>query len=71
VMSEVPLYMLIRASLALLHAAVNCRVAAAHVQGYLAHKKPHHPRTLNWAYAQGPMVVLGGGGLVLMSEVTL
>ena len=30
------------------------------VQGYLADKKPAHPMTLQWAYAKGPMVVLGG-----------
>ena len=30
--------------------------------------KAHPPRTLQWGYAQNPMVVLGGGG-VLMSEV--
>ena len=29
------------------------------LQGYLADKKPLPPRILQWAYAQGPMVVLG------------
>ena len=33
------------------------------VQGHLAHKKPPPNRTKQLAYAQGPMVVLGGGGL--------
>ena len=28
-------------------------------EGYLAHKKPPPPRTLQLAYAQGPMVVIG------------
>ena len=40
------------------------------VQGYLAHKKPYPPRTLQQAYAWGPMVFLGGL-LFLMSEVPL
>ena len=40
------------------------------VQGYLAHKKQPFCRTLQWAYAWGPMVVLGGGRF-LMSEVPL
>ena len=40
------------------------------LQGYLAHKKLHPPRTLQQEYAEGPMVVLGGGGFV-MSEVPL
>ena len=39
-------------------------------QGYLAHKKPHPPRTLQHDYAYGPTAVLGGGR-VLMSEVAL
>ena len=39
-------------------------------QGHLAHKKEPPPRTLQYDYAQGPMVVLGGG-LFLMSEVPL
>ena len=30
------------------------------IQVYLAHKKPHPPRTLPWAYAEGPRGVLGG-----------
>ena len=30
------------------------------VQGYLANEKPPHPRTLQQACAQGPMVVLMG-----------
>ena len=41
------------------------------IQGYLAHKEQRPPRTLPQEYAQGPMVVLGGGGLFLMSEVHL
>ena len=40
------------------------------LQGYLAHKKLLPPRTLQWAYAQGPMVVLGGVNF-FMSEVPL
>ena len=39
-------------------------------QGYLAHKNPLPPRTLLYAYAKGPMVVLGGGHF-LMSELPL
>jgi len=31
------------------------------VQGYLAYKKTLPPRTLQWAYFQGPTVALGGG----------
>jgi hypothetical protein len=31
-------------------------------KGYLAHKKTPPPRTLPWAYAQGPRGVLGGWG---------
>jgi len=33
------------------------------VQVYLVHKKQIHPRTLQSAYAKGPMLVLGGGAL--------
>ena len=33
----------------------------AGVQGYLAHKKQRPPRSLQQDYAQGPMVVSGGG----------
>jgi len=40
------------------------------VQGYLAHKKPHPPRTLQLNYVYGPTAVLGGGG-VLLSKVPL
>ena len=40
------------------------------VQECPAHKKPPPPRTLQWAYAWGPTVVLGGGQF-LMSEVLL
>ena len=32
------------------------------LQGYLAHKKQPLPRTQQQAHAQGPEVVLGGGG---------
>ena len=35
------------------------------LQGYIPHKKPHPPRTLQQAYAQGPMVLLGEGGVLL------
>ena len=41
------------------------------LQGYLAHKKTHPPRTLPKAYTSGPKGVLGGEGGVLMSEVPL
>ena len=30
------------------------------LQGYLAHQKQRHPRTLQKGYAQGSRVVLGG-----------
>ena len=33
------------------------------VQGYLAHKKERPPGTLQWEYAEGPMVVIGGGAV--------
>ena len=33
------------------------------VQGYLAHKQLHSLKTLQWNYAWGPRVVLGGGQL--------
>ena len=32
----------------------------ADIQGYLDFQKSPPRRTLQWAYAQGPMVVLGG-----------
>jgi hypothetical protein len=32
------------------------------LQGYLAHTKQRPPRTLQWDYAWGPMMTLGGGG---------
>ena len=35
------------------------------VQGYLAHKKPPPPKTLQYACASGPTVFLWGGGAVL------
>ena len=31
-------------------------------QRYLAHKKMHPPETLRWAYPQGTVTGLGGGG---------
>ena len=40
------------------------------VQGCIDHEKQPPPRTLRQAYAQGPMVVLGGW-VFLMSEVPL
>ena len=43
---------------------------ASVLQGYLAHKKLHPARTIQQAYASGPMVVLGGWAF-LMSEVPL
>ena len=39
-------------------------------QGYLAHKKTSSLKNLEYDYAWGPMVVLGGGRF-LMSEVPL
>jgi len=39
------------------------REAAPGVQGYLAHKKTLPPRTLPWAYAQGPTGVIRGRAL--------
>ena len=36
-------------------------VRVVYVQGYLAHKKSHSPRTLHEDYAYGHMVSLGGG----------
>ena len=41
------------------------------LQGYLAHTKTFPPRTLQQDYAQGPMVVLWGGGLFDTSETPL
>jgi hypothetical protein len=41
------------------------------LQGYLAHKKAPPPWTLRWAYAYGPMVILGVGGGFLLGEVPL
>jgi hypothetical protein len=38
------------------------------LQGYLAHEKPHPPRTLQQDYAYGPIVSLERVGGVLMSE---
>jgi len=35
------------------------------VQGHLAHNKHPPPRTLQWNYTEGPMVVLGGEGYFL------
>ena len=40
------------------------------VQGYLVHETPPPRRTLQWPYAQGPVVVLGRW-VFLMSEVPL
>ena len=57
-MSEVPLYTLKRGD-----RRAACRRAAIQsprLQGQLAHKKTHPPKTLPQAYAQGPRVVLGG-----------
>ena len=42
----------------------NCStVVHVPVQGYLAHKRPPPPRTLEKASALGPSVVLGGGAV--------
>ena len=48
----------------------HCGVLWEVVQGCLAHKKPHPPRTLQYDYAYGPTPVPGGGRF-LMSEVPL
>ena len=32
-------------------------------QGYLAHEKHPPPRTLQWDYTKGPVMVLGGGAV--------
>ena len=40
------------------------------IQGYLADKKTSPPKTLRYAYVQGPMVVLRGSAF-FMSEVPL
>jgi hypothetical protein len=45
-------------------------VSPRSMQGFFAHKKASPPRTLQQAYAQGPMVVLGGGAF-LMSKLPL
>ena len=42
--------------------------AIMHLQGYLAHKKTHFPRTLTKAYASGPRGFLGGGGVFLWAR---
>ena len=41
------------------------------LQGYLAYKKHTPARTLQQDYTWCPIVVLGGGGGVVMSEVPL
>jgi len=48
--------------------ALNAATAAMMVrtpplQGYLAHTKQPPRRTLQWAYAEGPTVVLWGGAV--------
>ena len=43
---------------------------ATPLQGYLAHKKPRPPKTLQEDYAYEPTIVLGGGRF-LMSEAPL
>ena len=60
-MGEVPLYSPVKPRL---------QPCAWSLQGYLAHKKHPPPRTLQWDYTYGPMVILGGV-LFLMSEVLL
>ena len=40
------------------------------LKGYLAHKKRQPPRALQYDYAYGPTVILGGW-LFLMSEILL
>ena len=57
-MSEVPLYMY-RGTF-LLRNAHPLRIT---VQGYVAHKKPLPPRTLQYAYSLSPVMVLEGGAL--------
>ena len=39
----------------------QCQKLTMLVQGYLAHQKPPRPRTLQQTFAQGPVVVPGGG----------
>ena len=39
------------------------------LQGYLAHKSTPCPRTIQYGYAEGPMLVKGGGRRVLVREV--
>ena len=36
-------------------------ITVANTDGHLAQKKQRPPRTLQWDYAYGPMVALGGG----------
>jgi len=46
-------------------------ISEGQIQGYLAHKIPRPPSTLQYDnYAQDPMMALGGG-LFLVSEVPL
>ena len=52
-MSEVPLYRPVPTPLLEAH-------AAGRAQGYLAHNNPTPPRTLQYPYAYGPMVILWG-----------
>ena len=40
--------------------AAMLEVSLGGLQGYLTYKKTHPPRTLPYAYAQGPGGVLGG-----------
>ena len=44
------------------HAGVF-KTQVVRLQGYLVHKKPPAHRTLQWGYAQDPMVVLGRGAV--------
>ena len=49
--------------------SVKFSISGKQHSGYLAYKKlcyqTHSPRTLQWAYAQGPIVILRGGGVFL------
>ena len=68
-MGKIPLYVGFKRSARALRKAkcsnwkdVYWYLHGLHVQWYLAHKKTPPRGTLQQAYAQGPMVVLGGGG---------
>ena len=45
-----------------------CAPPGSSLQGYLVHKKPPPRRTLQLGYAWVPVVILGGGGVELVSD---